>query len=89
MLFVLYDYEDMIILYDYDSNVILAEPIKSQQDTSILEGYKVLTKWLEKAGLTPRLQRLDNECSKILKEYMYDKEIDFQLNSPASQGSVS
>jgi hypothetical protein len=56
-----------MILYDYDSNHIFAQPIKNRQGPTIVEAYAILHKRLCTAGLKPRLQRLDNECSKLLK----------------------
>ena len=72
----------VMVLYDYDSNAILVQPFKTRHDTVIKEAYAALLERLQRAGLRPRLQRLDNECSKILKEYMHDQSIDFQLAPP-------
>ena len=70
------------VLYDYDSNLIDAEPIPSRHAPSILKAYKRCVGTLTQAGLRPRLQRLDNECSDILKAYMTDIEVDYQLVPP-------
>jgi len=72
----------VMVLYDYDSNSILAEPLKDRKANTILAAYKVLHARLCAAGCKPRLQRLDNECSDILKEFMSDQDIDFQLVPP-------
>jgi len=72
----------LMVLYDYDSNSIMAAPIKSRTDKAILDGYKVLHTRLCRAGLRPQLQRLDNECSQVLKEYMTEQKVDFQLVPP-------
>ena len=72
----------MIILYDYDSYSILAEPIKNRSSAAILAGYQVLHARLCAAGLQPRLQRLDNECSESLKQFLREEDIDFQLAPP-------
>ena len=72
----------VFILYDYDSNNIMAEPIKNREASSILAAYKICHEKLCKAGLRPKLQRLDNECSATLKDFMHDEEIDFQLAPP-------
>jgi hypothetical protein len=72
----------LVVLYDYDSNLIWAEPIKSRSGTNILNAYKKLHGMLCQAGLKPRLQRLDNECSDALKQFMRDEDIDFQLVPP-------
>jgi hypothetical protein len=41
--------------------------MKNQQGPTIVEAYVILHKRLCTAGLKPRLQRLDNESSKLLK----------------------
>jgi hypothetical protein len=72
----------MLVLYDYDSNYIHAEPMPSRSKESILAAYKRATSILIKAGLRPKLQRLDNEASAILQEFMTEQEIDFQPVPP-------
>jgi hypothetical protein len=72
----------LMILYDYDSNHIFAPPMKNRQGPTIVKAYAILHKRLCTAGLKPRLQRLDNECSKLLKEFMHANDVDFQLVPP-------
>lgn len=68
--------------YDYDSNLIHPVPIKNKEAATLLEAYKVVHTKLCKAGLRPKLHRLDNECSRILKEFMNEQEEDYQLAPP-------
>jgi hypothetical protein len=68
-----------MVLYDYDSNSIFAQPFKNRTALCILGAYKTLHEHLTQAGLKPCLQRLDNECSQILKQFMHEQEVDFQL----------
>ena len=72
----------MLVLYDYDSNHIHAEPMPSRTAKSIVDAYTRAHTVLVKAGLRPRLQRLDNEASAMLKQFMADQDIDFQLAPP-------
>jgi Reverse transcriptase (RNA-dependent DNA polymerase) len=72
----------LVILYDYDSNSILAEPTKNKSAESILTAYKALHARLCAAGLRPQLQRLDNECSTLLKQFMTAEGVDYQLVPP-------
>jgi hypothetical protein len=72
----------LLALCDYDSNSILARPMKSRHATTILSAYKVLHTKLCTAGLRPQLQRLDDECSTILKEYMTAQDVECQLVPP-------
>jgi hypothetical protein len=72
----------MIVLHDYDSNSILVEAIRSRTGPCILAGYQVLHSRLVAAGLRPKLQRLDNECSVALKQFLAAEDVDFQLVPP-------
>jgi hypothetical protein len=72
----------LMILYDYDSNAILAEPMRNCTGKSILKAFETLQTRLVTAGLTPKLHRLDNECSDALKKHLRDSDIDFQLVPP-------
>jgi hypothetical protein len=72
----------VFILYDYDSNSIHPIPIKNRSAESILEAYQKAHNKLVQAGLCPKLHRLDNECSQILKDYMTNQQEDYQLVPP-------
>lgn len=72
----------VFVLYHYDSNTIHPVAIKNRTAESLLEAFKQAHQELVKAGCRPQLHRLDNECSQLLKDYMHDEEIDFQLVPP-------
>jgi hypothetical protein len=65
----------LFVLYDYDSNAIMAEPIKSPTQGELTRAYKKLFDQLEKQGLRPQVQLLDNECSQSMKDLMNDLNI--------------
>jgi hypothetical protein len=71
-----------MVLYDWDSNHIFAQPFKNRTAHCIKDAYKALHKRLWAAGLRPKLQRLDNECSAILKQFLKDENVDYQLVPP-------
>jgi hypothetical protein len=71
-----------MILYDYDGNAILAEPMKNRTDDKIIRAYQVLHDCLVAAGLKPCLQKLDNEASHCLKQFLDNNNIAFQLVPP-------
>jgi hypothetical protein len=73
-----------MILYDYNSNSILAEPMKSRTDDEIIRSYQALHDRLIAAGLKPQLQKLDNEASRCLKQFLNTNDIEFQLVPPHS-----
>ena len=72
----------LFIVYDYDSNSILAEPMRNKSAPEILAAYKRVFQTMTKAGLRPLLQRLDNECSTLLRQFMDDESVEFQLVPP-------
>jgi hypothetical protein len=71
-----------MILYDYDSNAILAQPIKDRTESELLKAFQVMEHELVARGLTPKLMKLDNEASKLLKAYLHQQDITFQLVPP-------
>ena len=72
----------MLILYDYDSNFIHVEPMPNRSGASILAAYKWAHTMFSARGLRPQLQRLDNEASHALQEFMTEQDVDYQLAPP-------
>jgi hypothetical protein len=73
---------DMLVLYDYDSNAILVEPMKNRSRPQILVAYKLVIDLIRRGGLKPHLQRLDNEASTALKQFMTNVDVDSHLALP-------
>jgi hypothetical protein len=71
-----------MVLYDYDSNAILAEPMKSRTGPEMTRAYEKLYNYLVARGLKPKLQKLDNEASQELQDFMQDKGVKFQFVPP-------
>jgi hypothetical protein len=74
----------IMILYDYDSNAILAKPIKDRTAPELLKAFQIMEQVLVARGLKPKLMKLDNEASKLLKTYLHQQDITFQLVPPYS-----
>jgi hypothetical protein len=74
----------IMILYDYDSNAILAQPIKDLTAPELLKAFQVMEQELVARGLKPKLMKLDNEASKLLKDYLHQQDNIFQLVPPYS-----
>jgi hypothetical protein len=74
----------IMILYDYDSNAILAQPIKYRTSPELLRAFQVMEQELVDRGLKPKLMKLDNEASKLLKTYFHQQNITSQLVPPYS-----
>jgi hypothetical protein len=73
-----------MVLYEYDGNAILAEPIKNRTAPELLTAFQVMEEKLTARGLQPKLTRLYNEASKLVKSYVHEKNITFQLVTPYS-----
>jgi hypothetical protein len=76
--------KNIMVLYDYDSNAILAQPIKDRTAPELLKAFQVMEQELVAPGLTPKLMKLENEASKLLKTYLHQQDITFQLVPPYS-----
>jgi hypothetical protein len=74
----------IMILYDYDRNAIMAQPIKYRTAPELLRAFQVMEHELVARGLKPKLMKLDNEASKLLKAYLHQQDITFQLVPPYS-----
>jgi hypothetical protein len=72
----------VMIVYDYDSAAILAEPLKKRSERELLRAYSKLHQHLTDRGLHPQLQKLDNECSTALKQFMRYNQVQYQLVPP-------
>ena len=73
----------IVIVYDYVSNFIFVQPFQNRTASCLLAAYQKLHQRLCQAGLLPKLQRLDYECSTLLKDFLDAEDIDFQLVPPA------
>jgi hypothetical protein len=69
----------IMVLYDYDSNAILEKPIKDRTAPELLQASQFMEQELVAKGLKPKLMKLDSEASKLLKYYLYQQDIAFQL----------
>jgi hypothetical protein len=73
-----------MVLYDYDSNEILAQSITDRTAPDLLKAFQFMEQEQLARGLKPKLMKLDNEASKLLKNYLYQQDITFQLFPPYS-----
>jgi hypothetical protein len=71
-----------MVLYEYDGNAIMTEPIKNNKAAELSRSFQVMEQKMTSRRLTPKLMTLDNEASKLLKDYLHDQDINFQLVPP-------
>ena len=72
----------MLVVYYYDNNTILCEPMKNRTGPTIVADYKVILTLQKNRGLKPSLQRIDNEASTMLCDFMNSDSMDFQPAPP-------
>jgi hypothetical protein len=72
----------ILILYDYDSNSVLSAPMKNRGDKEMVLAFDFLIQSLIIRDLKPHLQRLDNEASLALRNYLTKQGINYQLAPP-------
>jgi hypothetical protein len=72
----------LMIFYDYNSNFIHIEALRSRTGPTILAAYQAAHAMFVARGLAPRLQRLDNEASAALLQFMDANNVDAQLTPP-------
>jgi hypothetical protein len=72
----------LMVVYDYDSNCIHVEPLQSQSGPCIVAAYQSAHNLFTSHGFQPRLQRLDNEASNALLQFMASNDIDVESSPP-------
>jgi hypothetical protein len=72
----------IMLLYEYDRNAIMAEPIKNSKSAKLLRLFQVMEQKMTSRGLKPKLMTLENETSRLLKDYLHDQYISVQLVPP-------
>ena len=73
----------MLIMYNYDANYIHVETMKRGAGR-LLDAYRQGHAFFKARGAQPRFERLDNESSKALEEFMQTEKIAFQYVPPGS-----
>jgi hypothetical protein len=69
-------------MYDYYINSVLSAHMKNRGDKEMVRAFDFLIQSLIVRGLKPHLQRLDNEASLALRNYLTKQGINYQLAPP-------
>jgi hypothetical protein len=70
------------VMYHYKTNAILVKPISNLDDCSIFEAYKELFKTLEAKGYKPKMNVMDNQATKFIKQFLTKKDCILQVVKP-------
>ena len=60
-----------LIVYHYETNYILATPIKALENKSIFQAYKLRFDKLTAKGFKPKLNMMDNQATKYIKQLFW------------------
>jgi hypothetical protein len=71
-----------LVMYHYETNAIFAVPIPGLDSKSILEAYKKIFEYLVSKGYTPKVNVMDNQATKAIKEYLITQQCELQLVKP-------
>ena len=63
----------IFIAYVYSINAILIRPMKTRSDACMVAAFRDVYTYLMDKQLAPKLHVLDNECSKAVQAYLYQK----------------
>ena len=72
----------IFIVYDWTTNKILATPVITMAEETILSCFKQKITYLTKRGLKPILNIIDNEASKAVQAYVEADNVNIQLVEP-------
>ena len=72
----------IFVCYAYEPNAILVRPMKSRSDECFVAAYKDMYEYLESRGFKPKLNVMDNECSKAVQKYIDSQNVSWQLVEP-------
>jgi hypothetical protein len=67
------------VMYHYKTNSILATRLANLDDKSIFEAFKAKFEMLEEKGYKPRVNVMDNQATKYIKQFLITKECKLQL----------
>ncbi len=73
---------NFFVLYHYKTNCILASPIAGLDNKSIFKAYKMRFSDLEVKGFKPKLNVMDNQVTKHIKQFLTKNECRLQLVEP-------
>ena len=72
----------MFVAYEYRSNAIIAKPIRSNSDESLVAAFKEVYEYLTNKGFKPKLNVMDNQATKYIKQFLNDNDCKLQLVEP-------
>ena len=72
------------VFYVYGANFVKGVPVKSRHRQELLRAYEEIYKWCTVQGFKPQLQKMDNETSKDVEEFIESQKANVQYAAPGS-----
>ena len=69
----------IFVCYVYKLNTILLRTMKNREDEEMVTAFKSCYKELNTKGHHPTLHVLDNECSRVVKQFITSEQTDVQF----------
>ena len=70
------------MFYIHDPNYIKEIPINIRKEEELLRVYKEIYAYCESRGFKPQLQKMDNEMSKDVEDFITSQQTDYQYTPP-------
>jgi len=67
---------------EYRSNTILVRALRDQSEQSLMEAFRDIYEYLTERGFKPKLNVMDNQCSKAIEKYIRSTKATIQLVNP-------
>jgi hypothetical protein len=71
-----------LVVYHYEPNAILALPSSGFSDDVIFRAYKEIYEMIESKGFVIRFNVMDNQASKVIKQFLTPKQCELMLVEP-------
>ncbi len=71
-----------LVVNHYETNAIVALPISGFSDNVIFRAYKEIYEMIESKGFVIRFNLMDNQASKVIKQFLTPKQCELMLVEP-------
>ena len=71
-----------MVIYLYGPNGILVRPMKNCEKETIIDTFNDMYKYLTQRNMKPDLHVMDNECSKLLADFIEENDTKIQFVEP-------
>ncbi len=70
------------VVYEYRSNAIIVKTLRDETDKSMVEAFQEVYEYLTEKGFKPKLNVMDNQCSRAVQKFIKSTGADIQLVNP-------